>query len=618
MESETTSPETTTNEGSYQDGSGEEQSVAFPPPPGTRTSRGADSPPPNSFESSAPPVVTGPGGDGGGQAGMMPPPPQPQPVAQDGASNTVVIPEGGSELNPDVTGEKANTPGATGAATDGQAPDHQPGYDADGNPLPGADGWVSMDDWLRLNDRDGDGQLDRNPVDLSADDEAGTGGQGSIPDAAATGQLDPLEPPVNRVPPYGNRENSGQSNGEAIGAPPGAVGDEIPVPSFDSDGVAIDPRVPGGPLAVENVNVAGPTERPGLSDLSGFRPGVTPGVSNVPFEEDGTAVPGRPYDGGPATSLPPGLGQRLDRDGDGRPDFGVPPGLANEPPGFTPPGRGPGLTIPEDIGVRQPGPEYEPGVDEAPPPTNGDAYPPGAPDMPPTNGDAYPPGTTPPRGQPGGPAPEPPVHAGGHGQGTPAGGRGNGAAPPSIVATTETLPDAEPATETTGESLDVFFAAPSEGEPQAETEPGSATVEPDPGGSLATPVPSSWEHLPGPTIVGLSADGQPVQDPMGNVAGVGSTSDGQDGISPELAAVVDGLEGTVAATAGAFSNPRDRQDSDSAGIIERAIEAVKDLLFVDNAVQEPEQVTFILDEASLVAVPPGAEDGGQGDAGGDG
>jgi hypothetical protein len=476
-----------------------------------------------------------------------------------------------------------------------------------------------MDDWLRLNDRDGDGQLDRNPVDLSADDEAETGGQGSIPDAAAIGQLDPLEPPVNRVPPYGNQQNNGQSNGEANGAPPGAVGDGIPVPSFDSDGVAIDPRVPGGPQAGESVDVAGPPERPGLSDLAGIRPGVTPGVPNVPFEEDGTALPGRPYDGGPATSFPPGLGQRLDRDGDGRPDFGVPPGVANEPPGVTPPGRGPGLTIPEDIGVRQPGPEYEPGVNDTPPPTNGEAHPPGAPDMPPTNGDVYPPGTTPPRGQPGGPAPEPPAHAGGPGQGTPAGGRDNGAAPPPMAATTEPPPAAESSTSTapTGESLDVFLVAPSEGELQAETGPGAATVEPDPGGSYATPVPPSWEDLPGPTIVALSADGQPVQDTMGNVTGVGSTSDGQDGVSPELAAIVDELEGAVAATAGAFSSPRDRQDSDSAGLIERALEAVKDLLFVDHNAHVQEPVTYVLDESSLVAV-SGAAEGDQADADADG
>jgi hypothetical protein len=79
-----------------------------------------------------------------------------------------VRPEG-EPIRANYPGEAPNTNGeANGGA--------RPGYDDQGNPLPGAEGRVNLDDFTRTNDRDNDGQIDRNPVDLAGPGNGTNGG----------------------------------------------------------------------------------------------------------------------------------------------------------------------------------------------------------------------------------------------------------------------------------------------------------------------------------------------------------------------------------------------------------------------------------------------------------
>ncbi len=70
-----------------------------------------------------------------------------------------------------ILGSPVDLGGDAGAAEDSPNGGRRPGRDEDGNLLPGAEGRINLDDFRRINDRDGDGILDgiENPVDLRGD-----------------------------------------------------------------------------------------------------------------------------------------------------------------------------------------------------------------------------------------------------------------------------------------------------------------------------------------------------------------------------------------------------------------------------------------------------------------
>ena len=94
---------------------------------------------------------------------------------------------------------RANYPGEA-PNTNGGA---RPGYDDEGNPLPGAEGGVKLDDFTRINNRDNDGQidrnLDRNPVDLAGPGNGTDGGahddgpHNGGPEQGANGEAVPVD-----------------------------------------------------------------------------------------------------------------------------------------------------------------------------------------------------------------------------------------------------------------------------------------------------------------------------------------------------------------------------------------------------------------------------------------
>ena len=483
---------------------------------------------PNTPGNSAPADSTNGGTPSGPSSGATPPPPQPQPVVQDGSSNTVIIPEGGSQLNPTATGEKENTPGTNGSGTDPTS-GAAPGYDADGNPLPGADGRVSMDDWIRLNDKDGDGQVDRNYVDLSGTEDSA-------------------------------------NNGEPTGAPAGAVGNGIPVPSVDLAGVELEERIPGGgPFA--NGGAESPFQ--GGPVLDDIRPGLRGRVPDVPYEQEGTGLPPGLERPNGLDTLAPGIGELLDRDGDGdgRPDATLP---ETEIPGFNPPVRGPGLTIPEDLGPREPGPKFEPEVDETPPPGNGGAYTPPVAEPPTGNGGAYPPSNPMPPHAGHEAAPEEPA--------IDAGATGPGASAPA-----------------TGESLDVFLTPPAGPEPSAgaATAPGpvsASSIEPD-GALAAQPAAPAWTLTASPAIAqfdggtGSAAEGAP------------SAAESEPGqLSPELTALIASLRSAAETATGAFNEAWKREPDDGSNILEQLLEMLRDALFMGDSQPSDEELASQLAE----------------------
>lgn len=492
---------------------------------------------PNTPGNSAPANYADGGTTNGSATGTTPPPPEPQPAVQDGSSNTVIIAEGGSELNPDVTGEKHNSPGTNGASSQ-QSADAAPGYDADGNPLPGAEGRVTLDDWTRLNDRDGDGQVDRNYVDLSGD-------------------------------------TSNSDGGEPTGAPPGAVGDGIPVPSADMGGVKLEDRIPGSAtvdtggigesIPVPDADMGrgnledrlpgggttdtGATEptlegRPGLDGL----PGLRGRVPDVPYEQEGTGLPPGSEPPNGVGTFPPGVGELLDKDGDGRPDTRLP---GAELPTLDPPVRGPGLTIPEDLGPREPGPEFEPGVDITPP-GNGGAHPPGA-EHPPGDGGAYTPpvAETPPGGNGTHYPSDPEMPQAGH-----------DAAPiePPAQAGVES-PGA--VTPTAGESLDVFLVPPA----QTELPSGDA------------PAPEPVSAAPAWTLTASPAIAQGGGTEVAADAVHPATESESGELGAELTALIASLRAAADTATGAFSEAWKR-DPDGPNVLERLLEMLRDALFM--------------------------------------
>jgi len=233
----------------------------------------------------------------------------------------VIVPEGGSQLNPDVTGEKANTPG-NGQTTDGFSED-------------GRDGRVTLDDWIRLNDRDGDGVVDRNTVDLSGDGAAEEDGQ----QAGNGGFLPPID-----------RDYPGRTNPGGIYTPPGATngGDNGGLPpgfvDRDGDGFAdlvIDPVRPDLPPAgMPGYNP--PAVRPGLEVPVGVYP-PGPGPRFDP-DENPTAPGHRPNPPHDDVPDPSDHGRIAPPPGYGEPQAGAAPYVPGAP-GAAEPAGGAGLDV---------------------------------------------------------------------------------------------------------------------------------------------------------------------------------------------------------------------------------------------------------------------------------
>ncbi len=261
--------------------------------------------------------------------------------------------------------------------------------------------------------------------------------------------------------------------------------------------------------------------------------------------------------------------------------------MEDEPPAFTPPGRGPGLSIPEDLGPRQPGPEFEPGVPPGgPPPVHGETPPSAGYESPAAGNGMAPPPVTGEIAPPGYGAPPLPGHA------------GTGAVSPA------------PQEEIRGEALDVFLSSP-EGAASnagdaadAGASPAEAPGEASTGSAPPATEPAPWALTSGPAL-----------PPAGQQAAAGAaTFSGElvfagpaeapgevtGGADTDLAALVASLRSAVGATAGAFSEPGQRDPGDH-NILERLVEMVRTALFMSDDRPSDEAL-----EAQLAVLPPEA------------
>lgn len=191
------------------------------------------------------------------------------------------------------------------------------------------DDWISMEEWRG---------------------NTGPGGQGDLVREGADSETP--ESPTD-VPAADVRlvDLIGDATEESKGAPDGAVGEGIlPPKAFAPPEPATSPienpfgRVPG---RADILNPTAPRE-----------------------DEGGTTSP---------ITVPEGLPDLPDRDGDGVPDFRVDLGAEPGIPGFDPPTRQPGIEVPDDLAPPEPGPRIDPDGPTTPPPAN-EAPPAAAPD----------------------------------------------------------------------------------------------------------------------------------------------------------------------------------------------------------------------------------------------
>lgn len=381
----------------------------------------------------------------------------------------------------------------------------QAGSTTDGFSQDGRDRWVTMDDWKKLNDRDGDGMVDRNYP-------PGTGDPGT-------------------------------------GAPPGAVGDGVPPPAGNFNG-GVGDRLPDGGLSTERTGLLNPRD---------------PGRFNVPGVGTG------------AEALP-------DRDGDGRPDFRVDPGNLGNRPGYEAPTKLPGLEVPDNLRPTGPGQRFDP--DDNLPPV---AHPPADTAPPPVNHGGH---EQPPAGQ--GEYETPTTDRGGHEQ--PGIGRGGYDQPSAGSGTQQPrVPDG---------AQDYADPPPPPGnaaESPAATEPPPNSVSPTPAadGNAGLDVfytdPAAKAAQPAPYPA--RAPGEPPQAESGPVAGqfqpdaapateaTHASAEESSELSPEVAAMVETIRRAIWSMGGDSDAVAEDENQGGAAVIERIVQAVRDLIFVSD--QDP-------------------------------
>ncbi len=209
----------------------------------------------------------------------------------------------------------------------------QPGRDEDGNRLPGAEGQVKLDDFLRINDRDGNGILDgiENPVDLRGDrdDEPRFEPPRIIPNPGIPafepqGPGQPFEPGGDGTPEIPGRGPAVRAGPTPPPARPGNLHDNGEVLG---DGIAIDRDQqpgPGGQTIVPDGTLPAEPDRGGVVDPAADD-AVAAGAVGLPNSESPVAADRR-LSAGPADAV-----EDSDVPGDGAAVFSNPAATIHTP-----------------------------------------------------------------------------------------------------------------------------------------------------------------------------------------------------------------------------------------------------------------------------------------------